>query len=148
VLGTPTGLSPGESYRFAFVTDGTVSQNSSNIGDYNGFVNSQAGGATYDGSLITWFAIGSTSSINAIENISHSATPVYLADGTLITSSVTSTGLWSGSLLHPIDEDLSGAPQKYLAAYTGTDTSVVASSHPLGDFLGSTIGDSGETNKL
>jgi hypothetical protein len=145
-LNTPTGLSPGEAFRFVFVTDNTTSQFSSNIGDYNGFVNSQAGGATYEGSLITWFAIGSTSSVNAINNIGQSATPVYLADGTLITSSVTSTGLWSGSLLHSIDEDLLGAPHKYLAVYTGTDASGEASSHPLGDFLGSTIGDSGLTN--
>ena len=76
-----------------------MSQNSSNIADYNNFVNAQAGGATFDGSVVAWNAIGSTSSVNAIDNIGQSAAPVYLADGTLITSSTTSTGLWSGSLL-------------------------------------------------
>jgi hypothetical protein len=145
VLGTPTGLSAGESFRFVFVTDNTTSQFSSNIGDYNSFVNSEAGGATFNGSLVTWLAIGSTSSVNAIDNIGQSTTPVYLADGTLVTSSVTSSGLWSGSLLHAIDEDLTGASLKYLAVYTGTGISGVSSSHPLGDFFGSSTGDSGIT---
>ena len=71
---------------------------------------------------------------------------MYLADGTLITSSTTSTGLWSGSLRNPIDEDLSGSIHKYLAVLTGTTTSGVASSDPLGNFSSITIGDSGETN--
>jgi len=53
--------------------------------------------------------IGSTSSINAIDNVGQTASPVYLANGTPVTTSTTSSGLWSGSLLNPIDEDLTGA---------------------------------------
>jgi len=71
------------------------------------FVNAQAGGATYAGSVVNWEAIGSTSSVSAINNVGQTTTPVYLADGTLVTTSTTSTGLWSGSILNPIDEDLS-----------------------------------------
>ncbi len=103
-LTTPAGLSPGESFRFAFVTDGFISPSSSNISDYNDFVTSQAGGATYNGSAVTFVAIGSTSTVNAIDNVGQSAAPVYLADGTLVTSSTTTTGMWSGSLLNPINE--------------------------------------------
>jgi hypothetical protein len=147
VLSTPTGLSTGESFRFVFIADGSVSQNSSTMADYNSFVNAQAGGATYDGSVVTWYAIGSTSSVNAIDNIGQSAAPVYLADGTLITSSTTSTGLWSGSLLNPIDRDLSGELLRGFAVYAGTTTSGIASGHPLGDFLGSTGGTSASTTK-
>lgn len=106
-LSTPAGLSPGDSFRFVYITDQSDSSSSSNIADYNSFVNAQAGGATYDGSVVTWYAIGSTSSVNAIDNVGRSASPVYLADGTLVTSSTTSTGLWSGSIQNPIDEDLS-----------------------------------------
>jgi hypothetical protein len=147
-LSTPTGLSSGESFRFVFVTDGSVSQNSSNMADYNSFVNAQAGGATYDGSIVTWNAIGSTASVNAIDNIGQSAAPVFLADGTLVTSSSTSAGLWSGSLLNPIDRDLSGELLRGFAIYTGTTTAGVATGNPLGDFLGSSGGSSAETNRI
>jgi len=119
-LTTPAGLSPGETFRFVFVTDGTTDALSPNIADYNSFVNTQAGGATYNGSPVSWFAIGSTSSVNAIDNVGQAMAPVYLADGTLVTSSTTSAGLWSGSLLHPIDHDLTGA-RPGDEVWTGTD---------------------------
>jgi hypothetical protein len=146
VLTTPAGVSPGESFRFVFVTDDLTSPSSSNIADYNNFVTSEAQGATYNGSVVSWVAIGSTSSTNAIDNVGQSNTPVYLVDGTLVTTSTTSSGLWSGSLLNPIDEDISGASMKNLAIYTGTTASGVASGDPLGNFSNVTEGDSGNTN--
>ncbi len=147
-LSTPAGLSPGDSFRFVFVTDGTTGASSTNIADYNSFVNAQAGGATYNGSVVTWDAIGSTSSASAINNVGQFAFPVYLADGTLVTTSTTSTGLWSGSLQKPIDEDLSGALQPHFAVFTGTRTSGVASADPLGNFSNITIGNSSSTNAV
>jgi hypothetical protein len=48
ILNTPAGLSPGDTFRFVFVTDGLTNAASSNIDDYNSFVNTQAGGATYN----------------------------------------------------------------------------------------------------
>ena len=107
-LSTPAGFSPGESFRFVFVTDGTTDATSANIAYYNNFVNAQAGGATYNGSVVSWVAIGSTSTVNAIDNVGQTPTPVYLADGTLVTSSTTTSGLWSGTLQNSINEDLSG----------------------------------------
>jgi hypothetical protein len=86
VLTTPTGLSAGDTFRVVFVTDGTTTALSSNIADYNSFVNAQAGGATYNGSVVSWAAIGSTSTVNAIDNVGISSAPVYLADGTLVTT--------------------------------------------------------------
>ena len=38
ILTTPAGLSPGESFRFVFVTDGLTTATSTNIDDYNSFV--------------------------------------------------------------------------------------------------------------
>jgi hypothetical protein len=67
-LSTLAGLSPGESFRFVFLTDGTTNANSPNIADYNSFVNAQSGGATYNGSVVSWVAIASTLTVNAIDN--------------------------------------------------------------------------------
>jgi PEP-CTERM motif len=44
---------------------------------------------------------------------------VYLADGTLVTTSTTTSGLWSGSLVNPITESLSG-PTSNDYVWTGT----------------------------
>jgi PEP-CTERM motif-containing protein len=118
-LPTPGGLSPGQSFRFVFVTDGTTTATSSNIADYNSFVNAQAEGATYDGMAIKWDAIASTPTENAIANVGPTQAPVYLADGTFITATTTSSGLWSGNLQHPIAEDVHGVPTLSLT-WTGT----------------------------
>ncbi len=98
--------------------------------------------------MVTWDAIGSTASASAINNVGQFAFPVYLADGTLVTTSTTSTGLWSGSLQKPIDEDLSGALQPHFAVFTGTKSSGVASADPLGNFSNITIGNSSSTNAV
>ncbi len=145
-LSTPAGLSPGESFRFVFITDGTTTALSGNIATYKAFVNAQAGGATYDGSVVKWVAIGSTSSTSAISNVRQTNTPVYLADGTLVTTSTTSSGLWSGSLLNPIDEDLSGGLFNHQGTWTGTNTNGSASANHLGDFFGVVIGNSSPTS--
>jgi hypothetical protein len=107
-LSTPAGLSPGDSFRFVFVTDGTTTAVSSDISTYDAFVQAQAGGATYEGATVTWKAIGSTASVNAIDHVGQTDTPVYLADGTQVTTSTTTSGLWSGILENPIDKDLNG----------------------------------------
>jgi hypothetical protein len=120
-LSTPTGLSPGESFRFVFLTDGTTNANSPNIADYNSFVNAQAGGATFNGSVVLWVAIASTPTVNAIDNIGQTPiSGVYLADGTLVTPSTTSSGMWSGGILNPINEDLSGTKSEGTPVWTGT----------------------------
>ncbi len=124
VLTTPAALAPGDQFRFVFVTDGTTTARSTNITDYDNFVNTQAGGATYDGSVVTWQAIGSTAAADAIDHITGPSTaPAYLVTGTEVATSTqtTSGGLWSGSLLAPIDIDLSGIPV-VTTVWTGTQT--------------------------
>lgn len=133
VLTTPAGLSPGDHFRFVFVTDGSRDATSSNINDYNTFVTEQAGGATYNGKPIPWVAIASTPTVNAIDNVGRTQDPVYLADGTKVTTSTTTSGLWSGGLLHAIDEDLTGKQSSLRYIWTGTDpTGSATSATPLG----------------
>ena len=87
--------------------------NSTNIADYNSFVNTQAGGATYNGSVVSWDAIGSTPTVNAIDNIGQQPIAgVYLANGTLSHHRPTTTGPLVRYLLAPINQDLSGINYK------------------------------------
>ena len=57
MLTSPLGLSPGQPFRFVFVTDGKTPATSPDITDYNNFVNQDADGATYGGVVVTWYAI-------------------------------------------------------------------------------------------
>ncbi len=145
VLTTPAGLAPGDQFRFVFVTDGTTTAASTDITTYDTFVQSQAGGATYNGLAVTWLAIGSTSTVNAIDHIGQTDTPVYLVDGTMVTTSTTATGLWSGSLIHAINEDINGLPPPppnpiFFGTQLWSGTSDTGESNPgfagpLGNFL-------------
>src|SRR5262245_37477959 len=89
ILQTPAGLNPGDHFRFCFVTDGIRDATSTNIADYDSFVNTQAGGATYNGVVVDWLAIGSTGSVDAIDHVGQATAPVYLSDGTLVTTTTT-----------------------------------------------------------
>jgi PEP-CTERM motif len=132
-LQTPTGLNPGDHFRFVFVTDDIRDATSTNIGDYDSFVNAQAGGATYNGVVVGWLAIGSTDSVDAIDHVGQATAPVYLSDGTLVTTTMTSTGLWSGALVHQINLDLAAnpvPPQNFV--WTGTNPTGTGFGGPLG----------------
>jgi PEP-CTERM motif len=130
IVSTPAGLNPGDHFRIMFVTTGTTAATSSNISTYDAFVNSDANGATYNGSTISWQAIGSTSTVNAITHIGTTGDAVYLADGTKVASSDGLSGLWSGSLLNAPDEYLNGTLAN-TTTWTGTNTNG-SSSSPLG----------------
>ena len=133
VLTTPAGLMPGDQFRFVFVTAGTRDATSSNITDYDNFVQSQAGGATYNGVVVNWLAIGSTETVNAIDHVGVAAAPVYLVDGTEVTTNTGTTGLWSGNLIHAIDEDIDANTSTNFV-WTGTQQSAtVQPQAALGD---------------
>ncbi|MEO2047303.1 MAG: PEP-CTERM sorting domain-containing protein [Pirellulales bacterium] len=141
----PAGLSPGDNYHLAFVTSGQRDATSSNIDDYNDFVNDQAGlsGAITKDWGIDWFAIGSTASVDARDNAVVSA-PVYLLDGT----TQIATGyadMWEGALLHEIDTDQLDANVSAVGIWTGTDeVGRGAAGAPLGSVTAfSTLGLSG-----
>ena len=138
------GLSVGESFRFVFITDATTVATSSSIAVYNSFVNAQQEGPPMMARSSTGLRSARPRSVSAINNVGQTQTPDYLADGTLVTTSTTSTGLWSGSLLNPIDEDLSGMGVRTgsTGLWTGTNINGSISANPLGDFFGVTIGNS------
>ncbi len=105
------GLNPGDDFRFVFVTDGIRDATSTNIAEYDSFVNDQAGGAVYN--VVRWFTGSpsvSTDSVDAIDHVGQANAPVYLSDGTPISSSTNATGLWSGTIRNPINLDLAGSP--------------------------------------
>ncbi len=128
IIDTPAGLSAGDTFRIVFVTDGFTDATSSDISDYNAFVTADAsteagGGAfTYNGVAVTWSVIGSTPTTSAIDNVGETGSPVYLASGTLVTGSDTASGLWSGLLNSPINQDLQGNGFAPAAIWTGTTT--------------------------
>lgn len=133
----PAGLTPGDEYRLAFVTDGKRNAVSGNIAHYNSFVESQANATGSIASQIqaTWKAIASTSRINAVENTDTDPTPagangvpVYLLDGrTRIADDY--DNLWDGDswgqtiLLAPLRLTQYGvpSPRGINDVWTGTD---------------------------
>ncbi len=102
----PKDLGPGDPYHLVFRSDGSRDALSSDIADYNDFVNDEAAmnpilTGTDEG--VEWFAIGSTETTNARDNTGVGAcAPVYLLNGT--TRVVDGFGdLWDGSLIAPIN---------------------------------------------
>jgi PEP-CTERM motif len=133
ILQTPAGLNPGDQFRFVFVTDGIRDATSTDIGDYDSFVNVDAGGATYEGAVVNWLAIASTDSVDAIDHVGQATAPVYLSEGTLVTTTTTSTGLWSGALVHEINLDLAAnAVPPFSFVWTGTNPNGTGFGGPLG----------------
>jgi hypothetical protein len=125
VLNTPSGLTAGETFRFVFETDGTTTANSSNIADYDSFVNAQAAGATYDGTVVNWQAIGSTASVDAITHIGVNPiiTGVYLVTGQQVATGdgTTSGQLWGQTLEIPINVDIASNTLPDSGIWTGTN---------------------------
>jgi PEP-CTERM motif len=133
ILQTPARLNPGDHLRFAFVTDGIRDATSTHIADYDSFVNAEAGGATYNGVVVNWLAIASTDSVDAIDHVGQANTPVYLSVGTLVTTSTTPAGLWSGALVHEINLDLAGNPvPPFTFVWTGSNPTGTGFGGPLG----------------
>jgi hypothetical protein len=90
------------------VTTGTYTATDTSIATYNADVMSDA---ALNASLptTTWTAVGSTSAVNAIDNIACtpdcSSDPIYLVNGTEVASSATTASgeLFSGALMTAID---------------------------------------------
>jgi hypothetical protein len=126
-LVTPAGLNPGDSFRYIFLTTATRNATSGNIADYNTFVQNDATGYTYDGQPITWKAVGSTTTVNARDNVGgfNTNVPVYLVTGTKIADDLTTNagGLWGGSIFATISYSIAGSslPANYVWAGTNPD---------------------------
>jgi PEP-CTERM motif len=136
----PVGLVAGDQYRLAFVTSDTRDATSSNIGDYNSFVNTVGLAATGIGG---WKAIASTSAIDARDNTatnpfdgSDPNLAIYRLDGLKVADD--NFDLWTGSTLPRLDHSLSidetGVAIPGFANYAWTGTSADGTKYvwPLG----------------
>lgn len=95
----PTGLNPGDTYHLAFVSSTSRDGTSTNIADYNSFVQGVANAAGIGSSEnVDWFTIASTSTVDAKDNaVVGVSTPVYLVNGTTKIADGFSD-MWDGSL--------------------------------------------------
>jgi len=127
----PTGLSAGDQYRLVFITSTTTPATSTDINTYNTFVNNRAIAVgldtiagTEEGST-TWTAIGSTATVDAIDNTSTTGAgvPIYLLNDTKIADDY--ADLWDGSIDNILDRDESGAEQYNKVVWTGTTSAGV-----------------------
>ena len=131
----PPGLLPGDVFRLVFATSTTRDALSTNIGDYNNFVTSAAATIPELAALgASWYAIGSTTSTDALTNIgvSGASVGIYRLDGTLIASGT--AGLFSGTIAAPINLDESGKP---VSAYVWAGTAPNGHQATAGNVLGS-----------
>jgi hypothetical protein len=116
----PAGVTPGSPYHLVFITRDPRDGVSSNIADYNTFVNDQAAlnpVLTGNNVGVTYFAIGSTTTVDANANAVVSA-PVYNFFGQKVADSF--VDMWDGSLDTAVRYDQfvnSGFPD----LYTGTE---------------------------
>ncbi len=93
----PAGLSPGDQFRVAFVSSATRDARSADIADYDAFITGLAVAAgidTYFGAPVTWRALGSTATVDAVDRLpaSFASPPLYRLDGGLLARS--SGELW------------------------------------------------------
>lgn len=124
VITTPIGLDVGDSYRLAFVTSISRDATSDDIADYNAFVTAVANSQPDLSNLGTnWNAIASTDLVSAAENTgtqqSGPTIPIVLLDGsTLVARS--SSDLWSGDIINPININEMGEVFEPDRVWTGT----------------------------
>jgi PEP-CTERM motif len=122
----PTDLSPGDTYRLAFVTSTSRDALSSDIGQYNSFVSLVAGAVPELAALgTTWKAIGSTVSVDARDNTgtnpSSTGVPIYRLDDTRIAND--NADLWDGAIFAVMNIDESGSALTAASnVWTGTNT--------------------------
>lgn len=143
----PTDLSPGDQYRLAFVTSGQRDATSSDIADYNAFVDG------FGESIIAgldWRAIASTRAVHAHDNTDTRPTsqggvlgvPIYHLSDARIADNY--EDLWDGTLLARLEINDLGE-QGSNVAWTGTTASGTGNGdRVLGGLIGlSTFGQTG-----
>ena len=123
----PSGLSPGDQYRLAFVTSTTRDSLSADIADYNAFVTAAANSVPELLALgTTWTAIASTPAVDARDNTGTNpgasvGVPIYRLDDTLMAGG--NADLWDGAIAAPlmiVETGAVGAP--FQPVWTGTST--------------------------
>ena len=130
----PEDLQPGDTYHLVFVTVGIRDATSSDIADYNQFVNFEAAlnpALTATDIGVQWFAIASTATVNARDNaMVDFFSPVYLLDGTTRIADGFSD-LWNGTIANPVFLDQFLVSSLLSRPWTGSATNGTAA-NPLG----------------
>lgn len=111
---TPAGLSPGDQYQLVFITSVTTAATSSDIADYEAFV--QATAAAAGMGSVAWHVVGSTLTVDAASNAVVSA-PVYNLGGELVATGF--ADFWDGTHAAGIDFDENNAGRNF-NVWTGT----------------------------
>lgn len=127
VVTVPTSLSPGDSYYLAFVTNLTTAASSSDIAFYDAFVQAQANAAglnTIAGNPVTWKALVSTTTTNAVTHLGIGSSPVFRLNDTQIASG--GSDLWDGSIAVPLNVTESGTTLPAGSVWTGSQANGVA----------------------
>lgn len=146
----PGSLTPGDDFYVIFITSGTRDASSTNIADYNTFVNTQAdlsGVFSTDDPSITWEALGATSgNDNCTAWYANAAVPVFLVNGTKVADNL--ADLSDGSIDAAINVTQAGATLN-TSVFTGCRNDYAA--HPtfvLGNAGGSIFGTSSDTTTV
>src|SRR5262245_25824404 len=108
----PAGLNPGDQFRVAFVSSEKRDATSPDVADYDGFITDLAAAAgidTYFGTPITWQAIGSTPTVDAIDRLPAEigSPPIYNMAGGLV--AFDTAYLWNVGVVLAINVTESGA---------------------------------------
>ena len=138
-LFVPDDFEPGDQYRIAFLTFNEYQATSSDIADYNAFV--QADGDSQpltEGP--TYFAIASTPTEDAIDNIGASTAPIFTVLSQPVAPGGTSD-LFDGSILNPINIKPNATVEPGpIEVWTGTGTDgLVFPDQGLGAGIGADI---------
>ncbi len=114
LITVPSGLNVGDTYRLVFVTSGQRDASSSNIADYNSFVQDAADAVPELAILAAdWTAIGSTASVDARDNTGTNPTlspgaPIFDLSGHIVADN--NADLWDGGIDWPIRLSENGFP--------------------------------------
>ena len=137
----------GDTYRLTFITRPTFTATSTNIDDYNVFVQGVANGSSLGLGSATWKVIGSTDTVDARTNTGTNLGPVgeatFLMDGSTIFAQ-NYADLWNGTAME--GPNLFAAPDLdeegvFLAegrVFTGSNNGLNTSFRQLGDASGVT----------
>ncbi len=128
----PATLSPGDTFHWVFVTSTTGDAFDSNISTYNNRVNSAADNLPDAGNDvlgvsgvsflrdINWFAIASTATVDARDNIGDPTSPIYRFDDALVADN--EADLWDESIDNAINttEMMTTVGERSEHVWTGT----------------------------
>ena len=131
---TPSGLSDGDKFRLIFLTSTTRNATSSNIGDYNTFVqNRAAAGHMQIRPYSSQFrVVGSTVAVDARDNTGTTGTgvPIYWLNGAKVANNYADfyDGSWSNEA-NPKKESGANSTNANLRIYTGSNHNGTATSN-------------------